>query len=300
MKFTREIKIGLVVITGLLLLYIGMNFLKGLKVFAGGDNTYYVTFPDVSGLGTSTPIYAGGYQVGTVREVIFDYTHKEPTRVLVDLDDQMQVPAGSTAQVSSDMLGNVRVNLLLAPTATRMLKPGDTITGVLDAGALGKASELIPVVEKILPKLDSILVNVNKLVADPNIARTLSNAQTVTANLTTSTRELNRLMASLNTQVPGMIGKANGVLDNTTRLTSNLASVDVAGTMAQIDATIANVKSMTEEMKNNNGTLGMLMRDRSLYDNLNSTMRNADSLMLNLREHPKRYVHFSLFGKKDK
>ena len=93
---------------------------------------------------------------------------------------------------------------------------------------------------------------------------------------------------------------AGGILTNTNKFTSNLASVDVAGTMAQVDETIANLKSFTNKLNSKDGTLGHLMNDPTLYNNMNSTMLNADSLLINVRQHPKRYVHFSVFGKKDK
>ena len=107
-------------------------------------------------------------------------------------------------------------------------------------------------------------------------------------------------MKQLNRNVPTMLAKANGVLDNTNKLTGNLAQLDLATTKQQVDQTIANVQELTSKLNSNNGTLGLLMNDASLYHNLNSTMMSADSLLINLRQHPKRYVHFSLFGKKDK
>ena len=107
-------------------------------------------------------------------------------------------------------------------------------------------------------------------------------------------------MKQLNRNVPTMLAKANGVLDNTNKLTGNLVQLDLATTKQQVDQTIANVQELTSKLNSNNGTLGLLMNDASLYHNLNSTMMSADSLLINLRQHPKRYVHFSLFGKKDK
>ena len=100
--------------------------------------------------------------------------------------------------------------------------------------------------------------------------------------------------------MPAMMTKADKVLDNTQQLTANLAAVDVASTMKQVDQTIANVQELTAKLNSKDGTLGLLMTDPSLYNNLNSTMCNADSLVIDLRQHPKRYVHFSIFGKKDK
>lgn len=152
----------------------------------------------------------------------------------------------------------------------------------------------------MLPKLDSILTSVNALLADPALAASLHNVETITSNLTVSTRELNTLMAGLNKQVPGMVRKANGVLDNTNRLTANLASLDVQGTLNKVNQTLESAHQFTEKLNSNQGSLGLLMNDTKLYDNLTSTMSHADSLVIDLKAHPKRYVHFSVFGRKDK
>lgn len=297
--FTKEVKIALVAIMGVIILFFGMNFLKGLNVFSSTDD-YYIEFKDISGLSTSSPIYADGFKVGTVKDVIYDYSGDHPTRVLVGLDKAMRIPAGSTAEIESDFMGNIKVNLLLANNPRERVMPGSTIKGNVNGGALGKVADMIPTIEKMLPKLDSILGSLNTLLADPALAQSLHNVQTITGNLTTSTAELNKLMASLNKGVPVMMAKADGVLDNTNKLTSNLAQLDIQNTMQQVDQTINNVKELTAKLNSNNGTLGLLMNDPSLYNNLNSTMCSADSLLTNLRQHPKRYVHFSLFGKKDK
>ena len=299
MKLTKEIKIALIAIVGILVMYFGINFLKGINLFST-NNTYYITFDDIQGLGASTPIYADGYKVGTVDKVDFDYSGDGPIKVKADINKDLRIPAGSKAEIEKDIMGNLQVNLLLANNPRQRIEPGDIIPGYVNAGMMGKAAELVPVVEKMLPKLDSILTNVNALLADPALAASLHNVETITNNLTVSTRELNTLMAGLNKQVPGMIGKANGVLDNTNRLTANLASLDVQGTLNRVNATLEGAQKFTDQLNSGKGSLGLLMNDTKLYDNLTSTMSHADSLVIDLKAHPKRYVHFSIFGKKDK
>lgn len=299
MKLTKEIKIALVAIVGILIMYFGINFLKGMNLFST-NNAYYMTFDDIQGLGASTPIYADGYKVGTVDGMEYDYKENGPIKVKVDIVKDLRIPQGSKAEIVKDLMGNLQVNLLLANNPRERVEPGGVIPGAVNGGMMDKAANLIPVVEKMLPKLDSILTSVNALLADPALAASLHNVETITSNLTVSTRELNTLMAGLNKQVPGMIGKANGVLDNTNRLTANLASLDVQGTLNKVNQTLESAHQFTEKLNSNQGSLGLLMNDTKLYDNLTSTMSHADSLVIDLKAHPKRYVHFSVFGRKDK
>lgn len=299
MKLTKEIKIALIAIVGILVMYFGINFLKGMNLFST-NNTYYMTFDDIQGLGASTPIYADGYKVGTVDGMEYDYKENGPIKVKVDINKDLRIPQGSKAEIVKDLMGNLQVNLLLANNPRERVEPGGVIPGAVNGGMMDKAANLIPVVEKMLPKLDSILTSVNALLADPALAASLHNVETITSNLTVSTRELNTLMAGLNKQVPGMVRKANGVLDNTNRLTANLASLDVQGTLNKVNQTLESAHQFTEKLNSNQGSLGLLMNDTKLYDNLTSTMSHADSLVIDLKAHPKRYVHFSVFGRKDK
>lgn len=299
MKLTKEIKIALVAIVGILVMYFGINFLKGMNLFST-NNAYYMTFDDIQGLGASTPIYADGYKVGIVDGLEYDYKENGPIKVKVDIIKDLRIPQGSKAEIVKDLMGNLQVNLLLANNPRERVEPGGIIPGAVNGGMMDKAASLVPVVEKMLPKLDSILTSVNALLADPALAASLHNVETITSNLTVSTRELNTLMAGLNKQVPGMIGKANGVLDNTNRLTANLASLDVQGTLNKVNQTLESAHQFTEKLNSNQGSLGLLMNDTKLYDNLTSTMSHADSLVIDLKAHPKRYVHFSVFGRKDK
>ena len=299
MKLTKEIKIALVAIVGILIMYFGINFLKGMNLFST-NNAYYMTFDDIQGLGASTPIYADGYKVGIVDGLEYDYKENGPIKVKVDIIKDLRIPQGSKAEIVKDLMGNLQVNLLLANNPRERVEPGGIIPGAVNGGMMDKAANLVPVVEKMLPKLDSILTSVNALLADPALAASLHNVETITSNLTVSTRELYTLMAGLNKQVPGMIGKANGVLDNTNRLTANLASLDVQGTLNKVNQTLESAHQFTEKLNSNQGSLGLLMNDTKLYDNLTSTMSHADSLVIDLKAHPKRYVHFSVFGRKDK
>ena len=299
MKLTNEIKIALVAIIGILVLFFGLNFLKGMSFFST-DSTYYVAFKDISGLSSSNPIYADGYKVGVVKSIQYNYAKKGDVLVQIDINPDLRIPKGSSAEIESDLMGNVKMNLLLANNPRERVNSGDTIIGSKNSGMLGNVAKLLPTVQQMLPKLDSILSSVNTLLADPALAHSLHNIEGITANLNTTSQQLNTLVAGVNRQVPGLLRRADGVMVNANTFTGNLAQVDIAGTMAQVNQTIAQLNAFSQQLNSKEGSLGLLMHDPALYNNLNKTMVSVDSLLINVRQHPKRYVHFSLFGRKDK
>ena len=296
--FTKEVKIALTAIVGIAVLFYGLQFLKGLNVFSS-NIVYYVAFDDVSGQSPSSPVYANGYRVGVVKTLNYDYNPQSKIVAELDLNKNMRVPRGSHAELASDLLGNIKINLVLSDDPINMLGLGDTIPGEMEMGMMTKVTKMLPAIERMMPKLDSIMASLNTLLADPALRNTLHNVEGMTSNLNATSAELKTLSASLNREVPGMMQKTNGVLDNTQQLTGNLAAIDVEGMAAKVNQTLANVEQLTQKLNSNEGTLGLLMRDPTLYRNLTSTTASADSLLIDLREHPKRYVHFSLFGRKD-
>jgi phospholipid/cholesterol/gamma-HCH transport system substrate-binding protein len=295
----KEVTIAITACVAVVILFFGLNFLKGMTIFSS-DNSYYVRFHDIQGLSKANPIYADGYKVGVVKDIYYDYDGNGDVIVKFDVDNNLRIPKGSTAEVGSDLMGNVKMNLLMANNPRERVNPGDTIQGATNSGLMGRVAQILPTVEALVPKIDSILTSVNALLADPALAATLHNAQQITSNLTTTSQQLNVLMANLNKSVPGMLNKADATLANTQKLTNNLAAVDIQTTMNEVNSTISNLKTFTDNLNNGKGSLGLLMNDPGLYNNLNSTMISADSLLIDLKAHPKRYVHFSLFGKKEK
>lgn len=296
---TKEVKIALVAVVAIVILYFGMQFLKGLTMFAS-DNTFYAHFTDVSGLSPSSPVYANGYRVGVVEAIDYDYSRPDNVVATIGLDKKMKMPRGTHAEITSDLLGNVKLELRFGDSTLGLLQKGDTIEGGAQVGLMAKAGNMVPQIEAMLPKLDSILTSVNALLADPAIRNSLGNIEDITANLTTTTRQLDLLSAQLNHQVPQMLAKADTMLENTNGLTRQFNDINLPQTMQRVDNTMANLEQTTAAMNSPEGTLGRLLHDASLFNSLNATMASADSLLVDLKQHPKRYVHFSIFGRKDK
>ena len=191
--FTNEVKIALVAIVGIALLFFGMNFLKGMSVFSS-DKSYYIKFKDISGLSRSNPIYADGYQVGVVKDINYDYDGNGDIVVKFDVDNDLRIPKGSSAEIVSDLMGNVKMNLLLANNPRERVEPGDTIQGQINEGMMGSVRTMLPAVKQLIPKIDSILTSVNALLADPALAHSLHNVEAITNNLNTTSRKLFALL----------------------------------------------------------------------------------------------------------
>lgn len=305
--FTREVKIALTAIVAIVLVYLLINFMKGINVFKS-SNTYYVRFDNIAGLAVSNAVYANGYPVGIVRGIQYDYGSHERVVVAIELDKEMHMPRGTKAELVTSLMGGVTMSLILGPNLTDNLTQGDTISGGLHEGAVEKVEALMPTIMDVLPKLDSIVTNMARLSADPALAQTLRNTAEITNNLRRTSAKLDAMVGR---DLPQMMHNLNKTTHNVERLSNNLAAINLQETMNEVNASLAEVKrfsaninsltnDLNSKLNSRDNTFGLLLNDRKLYDNLNHTVSSADSLLINVKAHPKRYVHFSIFGKKDK
>ena len=292
----KEVKIGFIGIVALAMLFFGINYLKGVRMFHP-SSYYYVEYTNINGLTVSSPVFASGYKIGTVRDI--QYNHANPGHVVVEVevDEGMQIPRGSTGELVADMLGNIKMNLILNLSNKEYCHPGDTLPGMVNNGLMGVAEGIMPKVEQLMPKMDSILHSLNQLLAHPALKATLENTERLTANLDVTTRQLNKLMQN---DLPQITGRMVTIADNFATISENLKGIDYAETFQKIDATLQNVQTLSDKLNSKDNTVGLLLNDPTLYNNLSTTSANAASLLEDLQAHPKRYVHFSLFGRKDK
>ena len=293
---TKEVKIGIAGIIALGILIYGINYLKGIHLFKP-SSYFYVKFQNVNGLTKSSPVFADGFRVGIVRELYYDYNSPGNVVAEIDVEPDLRIPKGSSAELAAEMLGGVRMNLLLANNPREKHLPGDTIPGGLNNGMMGQVANMVPQIEQMLPKLDSILGSLNAILSSPAIPATLNNLEKLTSSLNSTGQQLETLMSN---DIPQLAGKMNSIGDNFIVISDNLKKIDYANAMQRIDSTLNNVKQLTDKLNQKDNSIGLLLNDPSFYNNLNATTANAASLLEDLKAHPKRYVHFSLFGRKDK
>lgn len=289
-----EVKIGLTGVIALVALFLGINFLKGINLFSSSE-VYYISFPNTKGLTKSSAVYADGYKVGIVSDIRYDY--HQPGEVIVEIstDKGLRIPKGSSAQLDEALLGGCTLNMLLATNLREAYQPGDTIKGNDVSGLMEKVGGMVPQLEQVVAKVDTLVATLNTLVSNPNLPLILQNAELVTENLNKSSEQLNTLLRN---EIPQMTGTFTQAGENISVLTDKMNQLDLQATLAGVNQTISSIHAMMEQIQSPNGTLGKLMNDPSVYDNLNHTVQSADSLVTDLKMHPKRYVHFSVFGGK--
>ena len=293
----KEFKIGIAAIVALIILFIGINYLKGINMFKS-ESYYHVDYTEVNGLALSSPVYANGFKVGLVRDIQYNFNKPGHITVGIDMDDNIKIPVGSKAELVTEMLGTVKMNLIMNYGENQTIAPGDTIEGYANNGIMAKAEkDLLPQMEKMMPKLDSILSSLNKILADPAIGNTLKNAEQITASLNQTSSHLQRLMSN---DIPKLTGNVTAITEDLKVISGNLKGIDYAATFNKIDETLKNVYALTDKLNKKDNTIGLLLNDPELYNNLNATSENAASLLKDLQENPKRYVHFSLSERANK
>ena len=292
----REVKIGITGIVALVLLFFGMKFLKGMKLFDNSTN-YYIAFKDAKALSKSSTVYADGFNIGIVSNVTYDYNHPGNVVVEISVNKNVKIPHGTIAALDEAMLGGCTLNLTMGPNPADRYMPGDTIIGAAANGLMSAATDVMPKVEQVLAHVDSLILTLNALAASPNLPHILQNAENITASLEHSSKQLNTLLEK---DIPQMAGTFNKAGENVVTLTDNLNQLDLQGTLSKVNSTMNNVQAATDKLNSGEGSLGLLLNDTSLYGNLNTTVNSATNLLEDLKENPHRYVHFSLIGKKAK
>jgi len=318
MKISNETKIGVLTAFAITIMILGFNFLKGKSLF-GSSHTLFAKYTDVQGLASSNPVMINGLQVGTVYAITTDKNMKV-ILVNMNLTKDVNIPVNSYATIKSNPLATTTVEIKLGD-ATTYLPKNDTIKTEMSAGLLDAAvREMRPVLTQVksaVSSLDSVLMSINSLI-DPtsktNFRAILQNLNNTTAGLTVSAANLNKLLdtqtgalaKSLN-NVSSFTGnlaanneKLTSVMTNLDKTTTNLSNLDLQKTLTTLDATVNDLKSSLSKLNTTDGTAGMLLNDPKLYNNLAATANKINILMDDIKTNPKRYISFSIFGKKSK
>ncbi len=314
MKITNETKVGVLAAVAIAILIIGYSFLKGNDVFSS-ENEFYATYDRVDGLAVSKPVLVNGYQIGRVSEL----TLQPNGQILAQfkIDPEYAIPKNTIAKLeSTDLLGSKAIVFELG-AGSDFAEDGDTLNANIQRNITDQIEPIQKKAEQIIARMDSVLTSVNNTLnpefqrnfdrSFASIARTLETlegtSKTVDGLVTTQGTKIAGIMSnleSITTNFKNNNAKITTIMSNFEKLSDDVAKANFAQTIAEANKAVADLQVIVNKVNTGQGTLGQLINDEKMYNNLNNAAANLDKLMIDLKANPKRYVSFSVFGgKKD-
>ena len=304
LKYAREIKVGVLAVVCIFLLFFGFNYLKGVNIFSS-IHSFHGVYTNIHGLELQAPVYIRGYKVGQVDNIAYDFTRDSSFTVDISIKRNINLPEGTRmALVSDGIMGGMAIELILPtmgeapqeelayiPTGTTI--PTTVVPGLLD----GLQESVIQPLSNTLASLDTLVGQLQTQLDNNHIESILANADLAVADLQTSSKQLKNVM---NNQVPSVITKLDTTMSDLQQVVADVKDANLKATVARVDTAIDNVNYLIADLRLPNGTVGMLLNDKGLYNHIDSAVVSVDSLLIDLKANPKRYVHFSLFGARDK
>jgi phospholipid/cholesterol/gamma-HCH transport system substrate-binding protein len=314
-KIANETKVGILAAFSIALLIIGYNFLKGNAIFSN-ETVLYAKYSRVDGLGVSKPVLINGFQIGRV-----DKLQLQPDGSIVatlNIDGQYEIPSNSIARLeSTDLLGSKAIIMVLG-NANVFAKDGDTLNANVEKNIMEAVQPVQKKAELIIDKMDSILTSVNTILNPDfqnNVNKSFNSIAATLGSLESTSKKIDGLVGTEGSRISAILAnvesisnnlknnnvKINSILNNLETVSDQVAAANFKQTIDNANKAVADLQGVVAKVNNGDGTLGLLVNDRQMYDNLNNASKNLDSLVIDLKENPKRYVHFSVFGggKKD-
>ena len=320
MSKSRNIRIGGLVLLSLLILIWGISFLKGLSIFSKEQN-YYAVYDKIGGLEVSSRIVLNGYQVGQVRAIEFDTTDYRNLVVKMVLNKDVKIPLKTTARIiSADLMGTKAINLVFYDTIP-CHSHGDTLVAGIETDLREEVNaQIYPLKQKaeaLILSFDSLLVGVQSVFTNKtraHISLIFENINNTIGSLNRISKDLDHFVHEEKENVSSIIGnidslsgsllsntkEINNIFSNLSSLTDTLSKIDFVTTMNNANNAFNDISEITNKINSGQGTLGLLLNDTELYNNLDKASEELNLLIKDLRENPKRYVHYSMFGRKDK
>lgn len=323
MKYSKEIRTAVLALATLFAFVWGYNFLKGNDIFSK-QRVFYTVFSDAGGLNTSAPVMANGYKVGLVKSIYFEPEKRRELIVEIMLTaDNFDIPSGSRARLVSDLLGTTSIVLIMGEEETYVVE-GDTLESEIEESFTSElanvSKSLIPLkvkAENLIESMDSLVLDirdalgkgersssVNRALAD--LAVTMNNLKHATGKidgLVSEDGDLGRILSDIEaftTVLDKNKGEIDRLVGNLASFSDSLAASDIASTINNANRTFSELAIAMEQINSGEGTVGKLLKNDSIFDNLASATANLDSLFIDIKARPSRYVHVSLFGKKNK
>lgn len=305
-QYKREIKVGVLATICVFLLFFGFNFLKGVNIFSP-TNSYHGTFCNLHGLEEQGAVYIRGHKVGQVDEIDYDFTRDSAFTIDISINSDIVLPEGTQmALISDGLLGGMAIELQIPMTNDQRLTTNDQqpiphgsflpttyVPGLMES----IQTELLAKVGEAVNDIDSLVLDLQGQLEGDHIKTTLTNVDRISGDLTGVSAKLKGIM---NNQVPRIVNNADTAVANLNVVVADIKRADLKSTVARVDKAVDNVNGLITDVRSEDGTLGQLINNKSLYNHIDATVVSADSLLVDLKANPKRYVHFSLFGPREK
>ena len=310
MKISNETKVGILAALSIALFIIGYNFLKGNDIFSS-ENQFYAKYDKVEGLAKSKPVLVNGFQIGRVSELIL--LPNGQILVQFKINPKYQVPKNTIARLeSTDLLGSKAIVFDLGNSRENAID-GDTLNANVQQNLLEKVQPVQKKAEIIIARLDSVLVSVNNIL-NPNFQKNIDKSFTSIAktlqNLEATSNKVNGIVGTEATRIDNILANAESIssnfknynkqitaiLNNMDKVSNQVAKSDIKETLDNANKAMASLQSAVDKVNSGKGSIGLLLNDEKLYNNLNKASKNLDNLMIDLKANPKRYVSFSVFG----
>lgn len=304
MKYAREIKVGLLGTLCLFLLFFGFNYLKGVNIFSP-TNSYHGVFSNLHGLEEQAAVYIRGHKVGQVDEIHYDFTRDSAFTIDVSVNSDIDLPQGTRmALVSDGLLGGMAIELQLPQEGLAVngeglaVEKGSTLPTLYIPGLMESLQgELLAKIASAVEHVDTLVAELHTQLEGDHVKSTLQNVDRISEDLTAVSADLKNLMS---TKVPTIVDNADATIADLQIIVADVKEANLKATVARVDTAVESVNALIADVRSPEGTIGQLLYNKSLYNHIDAAVVSADSMLTDLKAHPKRYVHFSMFGKKEK
>jgi phospholipid/cholesterol/gamma-HCH transport system substrate-binding protein len=309
LKISRELKTGIVAVGVIALFIWGYNFLKGMNLFDGPLKTYYTEYNNVQGLNTSSEVTINGVVVGKVISINFNQNPNKKGQLIVEfsIENDFEFSKNSIAKIYSASLMGGKSLAIVPSYEGEIAKPGDFIAGEIESDIFSSVTEkLNPLqakVENVIVSADSLMTGLTDVLdvkSRNNLKNTIAQLNETVANFKQISESVNNLVKTNDEKLSKTLTNTEVLTKNLSMLSDSLVNADIGKTIKNLETSIASLSSIINNIEEGNGTMGKLLYDEQMYTNLTNASKELEELMREIKEHPKRFVHFSIFGKKDK
>lgn len=287
----KEFKIGLFTIAGLLLLILGISFLKGLDIFSK-KRTYYMIFDDVQMLSTANQVFVNGYEAGRVSSIDFNYNSPNNVIVGIDINPKMNIPKDSYGKLESSILGDITIHLILGKDK-EMLQDGDTIRGIIPINIFSELEEkIVPELEELVSGVGNAISSINSFFGQKQIDRIMQDADYLIQELQRIAESFNRETLSA---LPEIAGKADSLEEKLLELIDNIQTDNLQETLANANSMLEQISTLAEKLNDDKGSLGKFINQDNIHNNIDTLVESLNTLIDNIQKNPKKYMKISVF-----